>query len=64
MSTSSAHADSEKAFLWQIEPFCFDNVEKKNGRDRAGGKAETKKTKIQRRYRSQEDTGATKGGEI
>lgn len=21
MSTSSAHADSEKAFLWQIEPF-------------------------------------------
>lgn len=34
------------------KPFCdklnrFNNVEKKNGRDRAGGKAETKRHKIQ-----------------
>lgn len=44
MSTSSAHADSEEAFfLWQIEPLGFNNIEKKNGRDRAGGKAETKR---------------------
>lgn len=44
MSTSSAHADSEKPFLWQTEPLRFNNVEK-NGRDQAEGKAETKRQK-------------------
>lgn len=37
----SVHADIEKASLWQIEPLCVNNVEKKNGRDRAGGKADS-----------------------
>lgn len=52
MSTSSAHADSEKGYLRQIEPLCLNNIEKKNGRDQAGGKAETKWQKIQRRQRN------------
>lgn len=32
----------KKVFLWQIEPLCFNNVERENGRDQAGGKAGTK----------------------
>lgn len=39
---SSAHADSEKGYLRQIEPSCYKSTDKKDGRDQAGGKAETK----------------------
>lgn len=49
MSTFSAHADSEKPPCDKTEPFCFNDVEKKNGRDQAGGKADTKRRKTQRR---------------
>lgn len=48
MSTFSAHADSEKPFCDKLNRFVFNDVEKKNGRDRAGGKADTKQTKIQK----------------
>lgn len=61
MSTSSAHADSEKGYLRQIESLCLNNIEKKNGRDQAGGKAETKwQKKIQRRQRNLDDVGEQK----
>lgn len=66
MPISSSDADSEKeerkkkAFLWQTEPLRFSNVGK-NGRDRAGGKAETGGTEIQRQQKAREEQKALRG---
>lgn len=42
MSMSSAHADCEKAFSWQIEPLGFNNVEKKREETELEGKLKQK----------------------